>query len=258
MRIPVKQLRPFLAEKRIFLMGGAMSSVNDTAKSYRDDQMISIQPGIEIEPYSTYWAGSGRSLVSMGAFSYTHSFLPHSVKVGRYCSIALGLRIMGESHPTDWISSSPVFYNQRLMMQTFATDHGEELERHIFEQPDDNIIVGNDVWIGEHVTLARGITIGDGAIIATNATVTKDVPPYTVVGGVPAKVIRSRFHEKTIDDLNSIAWWRFSPVQFNGLDPKYPRDLAALLAERIGEGLEPFMPTPATYEDFRSFANTVS
>lgn len=257
MKLLAKHLRPFLAEKRIFLMGGAMSSVHDTAKSYRDDQVISIQPGIEIEPYSTFWAGSGRSLISMGAFSYTHSFLPHSVKVGRYCSIALGLRIMGESHPTDWISSSPVFYNQRLMMHTFAADHEVELEQHSFDQPESDITIGNDVWIGEHVTLARGISIGDGAIIASNATVTKDVPPYAVVGGVPAKVIRPRFHEKTVEELRDIAWWRFSPDQLNGFDPKYPRDLAALLAERITDGLKPFSPAIVTYDDFKSIENTV-
>lgn len=255
MRIQMKHLRPFLAEKRIFLMGGAMSSVQDTGKAYKDDQVIAIQPGIELEPYSTFWAGSGRSLVTMGAFSYTHSFLPHSVKVGRYCSIALGLRVMGESHPTDWVSSSPVFYNQRLMMQTFATDQGVDLEPHRFEQPDSSIVIGNDVWIGEHVTLARGITIGDGAIIASNATVTKDVPPYTVVGGLPAKVIRSRFHEKTVEELMNIAWWRFSPDQLNGLDPRYPRDFAALLSDRIDNGLTPFAPTKVSYGDFKLLEN---
>lgn len=94
-------------------------------------------------------------------------------------------------------------------------------------------------------------------ISSPKLSVTKDVPPYAVVGGLQAKVIRSRFHGKTVEELMEVAWWRFSPDQLNGLDPRYPLDLAAQLSDRIGDGLQPFTPAAVTYDDFKSYANTV-
>lgn len=73
-----------------------------------------------------------------------------------------------------------------------------------------DIIIGNDVWIGYEAVVLAGVTIGDGAVIGTRAVVTKDVPPYTIVGGVPAKPIRKRFTQETIDFLLKIKWWNWS------------------------------------------------
>ena len=73
-----------------------------------------------------------------------------------------------------------------------------------------DIVVGNDVWIGYEAVILAGVTIGDGAIIGARAVVTKDVPPYTIVGGVPAKQIRKRFNEETIDTLLKLKWWDWS------------------------------------------------
>ena len=70
-----------------------------------------------------------------------------------------------------------------------------------------DIVIGNDVWIGYEAVIMSGVTIGDGAIIGTRAVVTKDVPPYTIVGGVPAKQIRKRFSEETISELLELKWW---------------------------------------------------
>ena len=74
-----------------------------------------------------------------------------------------------------------------------------------------DIVVGNDVWIGYEAVILAGVTIGDGAIIATRAVVTKDVPPYTIVGGVPAKPIRKRFSDEEIDQLLELKWWDWPP-----------------------------------------------
>ncbi len=76
-----------------------------------------------------------------------------------------------------------------------------------------DIVIGNDVWIGYEAVILSGVTIGDGAIIGTRAVVTKDVPPYTIVGGVPAKPIRKRFSEETIASLLEIKWWNWSKEQ---------------------------------------------
>lgn len=255
MKIAIKHIRPLLAAKRVFLMGAGVNSIEATGRSYKDDQIINIQPGISLEPYTTFWAGSGRNLLTMGAFSYTHSTLPHLVSVGRYTSIAAGLKVMGDNHPVDWLSTSPVFYNKRLMMNTFEADHGSESTFQEYDYRPERIQIGNDVWIGENVTLAHGVTIGDGAVVATNAVVTKDVEPYAVVGGVPARTIRMRFHERTVEELLDVQWWRYTPDQLADLDVRYPRDLAFRFAQRVAEhSLVPYSPESATYADFKQCA----
>lgn len=255
MRITISKIRDLLEEQRVFLMGAGVNSVMQTGASYRDDQIINIQPGIRLEPYTTFWSGSGRNLVSMGAFSYTHTPLPHLVSVGRYTSIATGFKIMGDNHPIEWLSTSPVFYNKRLMMGTFEEDMtvaGTYQEYSYQPQP---ISIGNDVWIGENVTLAHGVSLGDGCVVASNAVVTKDVQPYTIVGGIPAKPIRPRFDEKTIDALIRAQWWRYSPDQISALDVRDPKNFAPRLASLVSEtNLAPYQPKPLTYADFEKRA----
>lgn len=119
--------------------------------------------------------------------------------IGKFCSIASGVKIVLGAHPTDLISLHPAFYAINKPMETFADKQyfNEYLE----------VKIGNDVWIGEDVIIPGGITIGDGAVIASRAVVTKDVAPYSVVGGVPAKHIKYRFDEARIAELQRIRWW---------------------------------------------------
>ena len=121
-------------------------------------------------------------------------------KVGKFCSIAPNCLIGPGSHPTNYVSTSPVFYsNRNRLCVTFSDEE-------YFEEFS-NVIIGNDVWIGEGALIMGGIKIGDGAIIAARSVVTKDVPNYAIWGGIPAKLIRYRFSEDKIQVLLSEKWW---------------------------------------------------
>lgn len=131
---------------------------------------------------------------------YLFDFVGDQLIIGKFCMIASDVTFImnGANHLSDTISSYP-----------FAVfGHGWEHAMEGKSYPTKgNTIVGNDVWIGHQATIMPGIKIGDGAIIASNATVTKDVAPYTIVGGNPAKPIRKRFSEATIEKLLELSWW---------------------------------------------------
>nr|WP_255607674.1 CatB-related O-acetyltransferase [Ancylobacter sp. Lp-2] len=106
------------------------------------------------------------------------------------------------------------------------------------------VTVGNDVWIGQRVLLRRGITIGDGAVIGAGSVVVKDVPPFAIIGGAPARIIRFRFDEETIARIQRVKWWDYAPEHFAGMDLSDPRAFLDSLEERIAGGLEPYKPQP--------------
>ncbi len=136
----------------------------------------------------------------IGEFSYCDSSVyvgnPNTT-IGKYCSIGRDVAIAPGMHPSKFLSSSPYFYCEFLGWR-------EEDE---YEEMTTPCKIGNDVWIGHGVFIKDGITIGDGAIIAAGAVVVKDVEPYCVVGGVPAKMIKYRFDEETIKKLLELKWW---------------------------------------------------
>ena len=120
-------------------------------------------------------------------------------KIGKFCSIADDCKIGCASHPIHWGSTSSVFHKgKNILGKNFS-----EFE-HISNK---ETIIGNDVWIGNNVLIKDGITIGDGAIIGMGSVVTKDVEPYSIVGGTPAKIIRYRFEEQDIKELQKLKWW---------------------------------------------------
>lgn len=124
--------------------------------------------------------------------------------IGKFCSIACGAKFLFNSANHTLTSLST--YTFPLFFEEW------ELEKKNVAKAWDNkgnIIIGNDVWIGYDAIILSGVTIGDGAIIGARAVVTKDVPPYTIVGGVPAKAIRKRFDEKTIKSLLNLKWWHW-------------------------------------------------
>ena len=120
--------------------------------------------------------------------------------IGKFCSIAANVTIGPGRHPVDRVSTHPAFYSKtQPLAKTFAKEDSFE--------PYKAIAIGNDVWIGHGVLIMDGITIGNGAIIAANAVVTADVPPYAIVGGVPARLIRGRFNDEIARKLEESEWW---------------------------------------------------
>jgi acetyltransferase-like isoleucine patch superfamily enzyme len=131
------------------------------------------------------------------------------IKIGRFCSIGQNLKNHFSLHPgSDFISTHPAFFSTKKQAGfTFVEDNSFEESKYVDEDKKYYSIIGNDVWIGNDVKIMEGIEIGDGAIIATGAIVTKDVAPYSIVGGVPAKLIRFRFTKEEIDLLIETKWW---------------------------------------------------
>lgn len=125
--------------------------------------------------------------------------------IGKFCSIACGAKFLFNSanHSLSSLSTYPfpIFYEEwRLDRKNVAEAWDNK----------GDIVIGNDVWIGYEAVILAGVTVGDGAVIGARAMVTKDVPPYTIVGGVPAKPIRKRFSEETISEMLALKWWDWS------------------------------------------------
>lgn len=155
--------------------------------------------------------------VNVGKYSYgvrKHCYTGTLLKsIGAFCSLNDNISIGEMNHPTKWITTHPIAYlskehivGKEGVAGILDTDQGfniTELEEN------GNIYIGNDVWIGTNVVILPGVTIGNGAIIAAGAVVTKDVPDYSVIGGVPAKVIKYRFSKEEIAILNKVCWWEW-------------------------------------------------
>jgi acetyltransferase-like isoleucine patch superfamily enzyme len=121
------------------------------------------------------------------------------IKIGSFCSFGADVRIfLGGEHRMDWVTTYPFpeFWKSASAFTGHPASKGD-------------IIIGNDVWIGYHATILSGVTIGDGAVVGAGAVVTKDIPPYGIAVGNPARLIRKRFDEETIGRLLKIAWWNW-------------------------------------------------
>lgn len=144
---------------------------------------------------------------SYGAYSYG---VPNAISwgegttysVGKFCSISSDVKLLlGGNHRVDWVSTYP--------FSSFSENFPEAALIKGHPATKGSITIGNDVWIGMNVTILSGVTIGDGAVIGTHLIVTKDVPPYAIVAGNPAKIIKYRFDTSTIQALLALQWWNW-------------------------------------------------
>jgi acetyltransferase-like isoleucine patch superfamily enzyme len=152
-----------------------------------------------------------------------------NVEVGRYCSIAYGVNIGMFKHPTDWLGTTTLQYLKGHVKGA------RPVETCPFEY-EPTTFIGNDVWIGVGATLIDGVKVGDGAIVAAGAVVTKDVPPYAIVGGVPAKIIRYRFDELTIHELQKLKWWNYDLSDFGEIPWNDIQVAMRMIREKLSSG----------------------
>ena len=183
-----------------------------------NDVVIEQNVGLYGGHYKPMVGGRASSgFATAGAFTYSYSALPDGLTVGRYCSISAGLKFIDSSHPLDLLTTSAMtFRPSNHLFRDFATDSIREHAANYSTTSDLYPRIGHDVWVGANVTIAMGVEIGTGAVLAANSTVTKSVPPYAIVGGNPAKVIRYRFDELTMERLLRSQWWNYDPRQVLG------------------------------------------
>ena len=170
-------------------------------KNLRIGYMVSCT-NCNFNSHNTIYDAAILTNVNLGDFTYIGSQTKiKNANIGKYCSIADDVLIGLGKHPSDtFVSTHPIFFSTRKQSQiTFA-------DQSYFDEYAE-ITIGHDVWIGAKAVILDGVKIGNGAIVASGAIVTRDVPPFAIVGGVPAKVLKFRFNEEKIIFLNTFQWW---------------------------------------------------
>lgn len=157
---------------------------------------------------------SAISNTKMGMYSYCGEHTCISMaEIGRFTSISAYCSIGGGAHPVDWVSTSPVFTAERSILRANFTDNRFETHKKTY--------IGSDVWIGAHALIKSGVTIADGAVIGMGSVVTKDVGAYEIWAGNPAKLIRKRFDDETIDKLLKSQWWKWDEEKIKKYADKF-------------------------------------
>lgn len=173
---------------------------------------MAILQDASIDPTAAISFGVKFYRSSIGKYSYidSNSFVS-DVKIGNFTSIGSRCEIGGASHPLEWVSTSPVFHKWENIMNKNFSRH----EFSIFH----NTKIGNDVWIGANSMIKAGVEIGNGAVVGMGSVVTKNIGDYEIWAGNPARFIRKRFDEPTLEDLKMITWWDFDDRMIEKLSP---------------------------------------
>lgn len=191
-----------------------------------------------------------RSDTHVGAFTEFGKIVEiQSADVGRYGEIGPGSILGAISHPTTWLSASAFQYRASTWGWHPSADAVETVDpeadgRTSFRgtRGEEPAVIGNDVHLGANVVVLKGVRIGDGCVVAAGAVVTKDLPPYSIAAGLPARVLRRRLPDDVVEELLRLQWWRFSPNQLSGVPFADPRAAAAEIGRRVDAGLEPYAP----------------
>ena len=157
----------------------------------------------DIEKTARLCRGITMNNSTLGRFSYVgQNTRINNTSIGAFTSIAGNVFIGGSGHPVEWVSTSPVFHTKKnILGRSFSNNRFDTMLR---------TSIGNDVWIASNVLIKAGLTIGDGAVIGMGSVVTKDVPPYEIWAGNPAHLIRKRFPDEAIEQLQNSKWWEWS------------------------------------------------
>ena len=184
---------------------------------------INFLNDLSIEPYVGFHAGN--NLFDLGYMSYSNSHLPVDIKIGRYCSIAWGINFISYNHPWKCLSTS-IFSHDKdtdLTVRAIKDFIPEKIMLGFVSNPQKKqVSIEHDVWVGQNSSLVAGIKLATGCIVAANSVVTKDVPPYAIVGGNPAKIIKFRFPHELIHGLLELKWWEYNFCDFFDLDISDP------------------------------------
>lgn len=214
-----------------------------------------LQRASRIEaPTSVISTVSPGAFLEVGAFCNLSGGTINNVRFGRYCSVASGVVMGPHEHPTDWLSTSRTAYYPQVngWDVLMAGDRLAEARsgRRPFTGSCPVTEVGHDVWIGQGAFVKAGVRLGTGCVVGARATVLRDVPPYAVVVGTPARVVRLRFPEDVVERLLATQWWRYSIYDlFAAPFDDVPRALGAM-EEMIGSGaVRPYEAPVVTAED---------
>jgi acetyltransferase-like isoleucine patch superfamily enzyme len=237
---PLKRLAP------LGLKMGTMRGSFALAEASSFEPPIFLQAGVETQ-----------SLLDIGAFSSISGGRIGDVMMGRYCAIAPDVVIGANEHPTDWLTCSRVAHFPMVHgWDTFCRpDAVEFVRKHTnhFTASRPTTVLGHDVWIGQGAFIRTGVKLGTGCIVGARSVVTRDVPPYAVVSGLPATIKRYRFPEPLIERLLKLEWWRYSlydcyQVPFNRID-----DAVNQLEDLVAAGtLKPYEPQRVTARDLQA------
>lgn len=183
--------------------------------------------------------------LDVGAFCNLSGGSINNLRAGRYCSIATGVVIGPHEHPTDWLTTSRIAYYPQVNDWDELLPEAAAAEVHALKRPFHDscpvTTLGPDVWIGQGAFLKAGVTIGAGAIVGARATVLRDVPPYGIAVGTPARVLRLRFAEPIVERLLCSAWWRYSIYDlFEAPFDDIERALDVIEARLAAGALQPF------------------
>ena len=210
-----------------------------------DDRTVSIEAGARLDwrtrfgRHSAVAAGASINYSDVGRYTYfgENSRVVYA-EVGSFCSVAPHSIIGGGTHPTrDWVSTSPRFCSVRHNPQLAVDPETETFTENL------RTVVGHDVWIGYGAIVLPGVKVGHGAVVGAGAVVTRDVAPYQVVAGVPAKPVRSRFSEEEVAWLLESAWWEWDERTLDELAPNFSS--VERLRKAVAQRLPPSKPRPA-------------